>query len=45
LYIEAVFRLLETEEWAPVEDSAGILIAPDEISAIEFRKVAEVPYD
>jgi hypothetical protein len=45
LYIEAVFRLLETDEWAPVEDSAGILIAPDEISAIEFRKVAEVPYD
>jgi hypothetical protein len=45
LYIEAVFRLLETDEWAPVEDSAGILIAPDEISAIEFRKVSEVPYD
>ncbi len=45
LYIEAVFRLLETEEWAPVEDSAGILIAPDEIAAIEFRKVEEESYE
>jgi hypothetical protein len=45
LYIEAVFRLLDTVEWAPVEDSAGILIAADEIATIEFRKVSEFPYE
>lgn len=42
LYLEETYRLLETGDWAPVEDSAGVLIMPDEIAAIEFRKYYEV---
>ena len=37
LYLEATYRPVETGDWAPVEDTAGILIMPDEIAAIEFR--------
>jgi hypothetical protein len=32
-------------EWAPVEDSGGVLIMAEEIAAIEFRKLIEVSYD
>jgi hypothetical protein len=45
LYLEEQFHLLETGEWAPVEDSAGVLIMADEIAAVEFRKLSEVNYD
>ena len=39
IYFEASFRLLETEEWPPVEDTAGILIGADQIATIEFRNL------
>lgn len=44
LYLEAQFRPLDTGEWAPVEDTAGVLIMADQIAALEFRKVAEEEY-
>jgi len=45
LYVEAVFEPVESGEWAPVEDSGGMLISPDEIAVIEFRRLAEEHYD
>ena len=44
LYLERVYRSVgegDYAEWAPVEDTAGILIAADQISVIEFRKLPE----
>lgn len=41
LYLEATFRPLANGEWAPVEDTAGVLIMPDQIATLEFRKPAE----
>jgi hypothetical protein len=45
LYLEAQFRPLETGEWAPVEDTGGVLIMAEQIAAIEFRKLVEEDYD
>lgn len=45
LYLEAQFRPLDSGEWAPLEDTAGVLIMGEDIAAIEFRKVTEVDYD
>ena len=45
LYLEAQFRPLETGEWAPVEDTGGVLIMADQIAAIEFRKVEGEQYE
>jgi hypothetical protein len=48
LYLERAYRPIgegEYTEWAPVEDSAGVLITADELSVIEFRKLTEVDYD
>lgn len=45
LYMEAVYTLTPTAEWAPVEDSGGILLRSDQIAAIEFRKVPEIDYE
>lgn len=42
LFLEAMFRPVETGDWAPVEETAGVLIMFDQISAIEFRKESEV---
>ena len=43
LYLQATYRLVvETGDWAPVEDTAGILISADQIAAIEFRTLIEV---
>ena len=42
LYLEATFRLLPNDEWAPVEDTGGVLIMADQIAVIEFRKISEV---
>ncbi len=39
LFLEATYRLLPNGEWAPVEDTAGALIMPDQIAVIEFRTV------
>ncbi len=39
LYIEAVFRPNDSGEWAPVEDTGGILIKANQIASIEFRKL------
>jgi len=44
-YLEAQFRLLEGGEWAPVEDTDGVLIMADEIAYIEFRKVVGESHD
>jgi hypothetical protein len=41
LYLEATYRLLQNGEWAPVEDTAGVLMMPDQIAAIEFRSFTE----
>ena len=38
LYLEAQYRLLETGEWGPVEDTGGVLVMGGEIAAIEFRE-------
>lgn len=45
LYLEAEFRPVETGEWAPVEDTAGVLIMSNQIAAIEFRQVGEFTYE
>lgn len=45
LYLEAVFRPTATGDWAPVEDSGGIILKAGEIVAIEFRKHPEIEYD
>lgn len=45
VYIEAVYRIEKTGDWAPVEDSGGVLIMADEIGVIEFRKLTEVNYE
>ena len=45
LYLEGQFRPTDTGEWAPMEDSGGVLIKGHEIAVIEFRKLTEVTYD
>lgn len=45
LYLETQFRPTDTGEWAPMEDSGGVLIKGHEIAVIEFRKLTEVTYD
>jgi len=45
LYLEAQFRLTDGGEWAPVEDSGGVLIMADQIATIEFRNVTEASND
>ncbi len=46
LFLEEQFRLVpETGEWAPVEDTGGVLLTGDQIVAIEFRKLFEVNYE
>jgi Family of unknown function (DUF6338) len=42
LYLEATYRLLSNGEWAPNEDTRGILILGDQIAVIEFRYFEEV---
>jgi Family of unknown function (DUF6338) len=39
LYLQATFRLLPDGQWAPLEDTGGVLIMADQISTIEFRKI------
>ena len=41
LYLQAQYRLLDNGEWAPMEDTAGVLIMGDEITALEFRTYGE----
>jgi len=45
LYLEAQFRPLEDGQWAPVEDTGGVLMMADQIAAVEFRKLTEVNYE
>lgn len=45
IYLEAQFRLSEGGEWAPVEDTDGVLILADDIAFIEFRKVIGETHD
>ena len=42
LYLEATFQVLANGEWAPNDDTGGILILADQIAVIEFRNLAEV---
>lgn len=44
LYLEAVYTPNPHGEWAPVEDSGGILIKANTIAAIEFKKLTEIKY-
>lgn len=44
LYLEAQFHPLDTGDWAPLEDTGGVLIMADQIAVIEFRKLAEAEY-
>ena len=41
LYLEMTCRLLPNGDWAPVEDTGGVLINSDQIATLEFRKLAE----
>ena len=45
LYLEAQFQPLPDGQWAPVEDTAGVLIMADQIAAVEFRKLTEENYE
>ena len=42
IYLEAQFQPTPTGEWAPVEDTDGIIVKADQIAAIEFRRMSEV---
>jgi hypothetical protein len=42
LYLEATFRVLDNDEWAPNQDTGGILILAEQIAMIDFRKWEEV---
>lgn len=44
LYLEAQFRPLDSGEWAPLEDTGGVLIMADQIATIEFRKIEGTSY-
>ena len=44
LYLEAQFRPTDSGEWAPIEDTGGVLVKASQISAIEFRRVEGVDY-
>lgn len=39
LFLETAYEQLPDGQWAPLRDTAGVLIMGDEISRIEFRKV------
>jgi hypothetical protein len=39
LYLEAAYDQLADGQWAPREDTGGVLIMAGEISTIEFRKI------
>lgn len=45
LYIEAQFEPLESGEWAPLEDTGGVLIVADQIATIEFRRLEGASYE
>lgn len=46
LYLEAQFQpVADTGDWAPIEDTSGVLIMGDQITAIEFRKVFEADHE
>ncbi len=42
LYLEATYRVLANGEWAPNEDTGGVLVLGDQIAFVEFRFFAEV---
>lgn len=41
LFPVATYRLLESGDWAPEEDTQGVLILADQIATIEFRNLPE----
>ena len=45
LYLEAVYHPTTSGEWAPIEDSGGIIVKADQVAAVEFRKLTEVSYE
>ena len=45
LYLESVFVPMDSGDWAPVEDSGGIIIKAEQIAAAEFRRDTETKYD
>ena len=45
-YLETQFQpIVDTGDWAPIEDACGVLVMGDQITAIEFRKLYEVDHD
>jgi hypothetical protein len=44
IYIEAQFHVTEGGEWAPIEDTGGVLIMGDQIATIEFRNLVGENY-
>lgn len=45
LYLEATYRPVSTGDWAPMEDTAGVLIMADQIASLEFRMLEGVQYE
>lgn len=44
IFLEMLFEPTGTGEWAPVEDTDGIIVKGDQIAAIEFRRLIEVAH-
>lgn len=42
LYIEAVCRPTDQNEWTLDRDTGGVWIAPDQVVAVEFRNIGEI---
>jgi hypothetical protein len=45
IYLEATYRPTDKGEWAPVEDTGGVLITAEQIAVLEFRRLTEFTYD
>jgi hypothetical protein len=45
LYLEATYRPTDKGDWAPVEDTGGVLITAEQIAVLEFRRLTEFAYD
>ncbi len=45
LFLEAHFHPTDGGQWAPVEDSGGVLIMAEEIAVVEFRRFLEEDHE
>ena len=44
LYLEALYKSAESEKWACIDGTGGILAKGDEIATVEFKQLSEVQY-